>query len=82
MTEMLLAEFPVLRKDEQMMKAHTQIIDFLETFVDGAVDMIKKNQALLKEILEAAKISENYFDQFLKDRVVDVSVLGDTVFDE
>lgn len=70
---MLLAEFPVLRKDGQMMKASSQIFDFLETFVNGAVDMIRRNQALLKEILEAAKVSEKYFDRFLEDRAGDVS---------
>jgi hypothetical protein len=62
LTQMLLTEFPVVRKDEGMMRAYMFLMDFLEAVVTETVTMQKTNQKALYVLLEAAKVSEERVD--------------------
>jgi len=53
-----LSEFPVLRKDSGMMRAYIFMLDFLETVSKETANRLKANQSLLRQLLEAAKVSE------------------------
>lgn len=62
----MLAEQPALRDDDNMMQAYVFLMDFLESFSDVVGGMVRENQALLKELLEAAKESEDGLDQYVQ----------------
>jgi len=77
LANLMLAEKPALRDDEEMMQAYVFLMDFLESFSESMGDMVRANQLLLKELLDAAKISEQNFDQYVEDNRAKVRVWFD-----
>lgn len=75
LANLMLAEQPALRDDEEMMQAYVFLMDFLESFSESMGDMVRASQVLLKELLDAAKISEESFDQYVEDNRAKVSAL-------
>lgn len=76
LTNMLLAEFPAIRQDKGMMQAYIFLIDFLETVSKESSSMLKQNQKLLRSLLEAAKISEGFLNDFISENKESVSSLS------
>ena len=64
---MMLAELPELRKDEAMMRAYMFLMDFLEVVSKETAARLKANQLELKGLMEAAKSSEEKFNQYIAD---------------
>ena len=62
LTQMLLTEFPAFRQDDGMMRAYMFLLDFLEAVVVETAALQTKNQAVLRGLLEAAKVSEAQVD--------------------
>jgi hypothetical protein len=62
---MLLAELPTLRQDKGMMRAYMFLLDFLEAVGGETTSRISAHQQLMRGLLEAAKISETAFDDFI-----------------
>lgn len=58
-----------------MMKGYLYLLDFMETVVKRTSELIQSNQELLREVLEASKVSEKYFDEFVSRRSEDVSYI-------
>lgn len=65
LTQMLLQEVPEVRKDRGMMKAYYFIIDFLDVVSKETSTRIKENQQLMRQVLEAAKVSEAALDTYI-----------------
>jgi hypothetical protein len=62
---MLLSELPTLRQDKGMMRAYMFLLDFLEAVGGETNSRISAHQQLMRGLLEAAKISEAAFDDFI-----------------
>jgi hypothetical protein len=63
---LLLATYPSLKNDEDLMKSYYFVIDFLEAFTNESKQMMQKNQKLLREFIEASKVSEVALDEFIR----------------
>ncbi len=48
------------------MKSYYFVIDFLEAFTNESKQMMQKNQKLLREFIEASKVSEVALDEFIR----------------
>lgn len=66
LAQMLLNELPSVRQDNQMMRAYMFLMDFLEAVGKETAVMLKKNQANLRKLMDAAKVSEQALDQHIK----------------
>jgi len=69
LTEMLLVEFPSMRKDHRILKSYNFVMNFLEVFANETRNLITNNQKLLRGIIESAKISEIATEEHIKANV-------------
>lgn len=65
LTQMLLTDYPELREDTIMMRSYMFLIDFLEAVTKETSNLLKRNQNLLKSVLEAAKVSESKLNEVI-----------------
>jgi hypothetical protein len=63
LTNMMLQEFPSVRKETGMMRAYIFLMDFLEAVVSETSALQQTNQKALRKLLEAAKVSEVAVDE-------------------
>jgi hypothetical protein len=66
LTQSLLQEYPVLRNDTEMMNAFIFLMNILEAVSKETAQLLKRNQMILKNLLEVSKSSEEAFDDYLK----------------
>ena len=64
--QMLLDQYPELRKDMGMMKAYMFLLDFLEAVSKETGTMLSANQNTLRTLLEAAKQGESELSESIK----------------
>ena len=76
----LLNEIPSLRDDEAMQQGYSFIMDFLEAVVTETASLVKRNQELLRYILEAAKEGEDSLENAIKKRKNDMTSADFLVF--
>ena len=70
LTQLLLKEYPALRQDSGMMRGYMFLVDFLEAIGRETSNLLKKNQAAMKTLLEAMKVSEAAVDEVIEHSAV------------
>jgi hypothetical protein len=69
LTEMLLQAYPELRRDGGMMRGYMFLLDFLEAVGNETKERLKKNQDVMKGLLEAMKTSAEALDEYISSNV-------------
>ena len=72
----MLAEQPELRDNDDMMQAYVFLMDFLESFNESMGGLVRENQTLLKELLDAAKVSEESLNEYIGTNRAKVLILS------
>lgn len=70
LAQMLLQEYPALRQDRGMMRGYMFLVDFLESISKETGNLLKKNQAAMKLLLEAMKVSEEAINEVIENSSV------------
>jgi hypothetical protein len=65
LTQMLLSDQPSFREDQGLMKAYMFTLDFLEAVSKETQAVLKRNQNLLRILLEATKVSEAKVEEII-----------------
>lgn len=64
LTQMMLQQYPALRQSKTTLQAYYLILNAMEVMAQEKKKMIMANQELLKELIVAAKVSENQLKGF------------------
>ena len=67
LAQTLLNDIPELREDMAMQQGYSFLLDFLEAVVNETAAMVDRNQKILRKVLEAAKESELFLDEMIKE---------------
>lgn len=65
LTEMMLQSYPELRANEYVLQAYYLILNAMEALAAEKKQMVERNQAVLRELVMAAKVSEAQLRSFL-----------------
>ena len=65
LTEMMLRRYPELRANEYVLQAYYLILNAMEALAAEKKQMVERNQAVLRELVMAAKVSEAQLRSFL-----------------
>lgn len=71
---MMLARYPELRKSKSTMQSYIFTLNVLESIANETSQLIRNSQEILKELLEAAKVSEAQLQHFLQKNIDQVSL--------
>lgn len=77
---MLLTDYPQVRQDSAMMRAYMFLIDFLEAISKETFTMLRSQQSTMKELLEAAKSSEQRLNEYFASNIDKVASILSAVF--
>jgi hypothetical protein len=75
LTQMMLNEFPSIRQDDGMMRGYMFLLDFLEAVAKETSTLLKRNQNILRQLLEASKMSEDAVNAKMRELIDDVFAL-------
>lgn len=70
----MLARYPELRKSKSTMQSYIFTLNVLESIANETSQLIRNSQEILKELLEAAKVSEAQLQHFLQKNIDQVSL--------
>eukprot|EP01033_Poteriospumella_lacustris_P008588 gene8588-6181_t len=80
LTEMMLRRYPELRANEYVLQAYYLILNAMEALAAEKKQMVERNQAVLRELVMAAKVSEAQLRSFLAANVDKISSLDFSLF--